>query len=400
MDAKISRNIKLDYSFTFLNNLNLLHALWMIWLSLKGFSLMELGFLEGVFHLTSFLMEVPTGAVADLHGRKQSRILGRVFFLGSLIFLWMSDSLFYQAIGFILTAISYNLESGAGEALVYDSLAHLGREDDFTGIRGKKEMIYQLSSIIAFLAGGYIAVRSYNAVFALAVVIGVLSLFNALMMEEPPFERSRKPVEGSLLKKILLSLSRQTSDSISVVKQEPRIALLILFSEGIFVFTTTQYFYLQTWWKFESYSESYMGIVFAVQCLFAGLSAWYAPLLDKKFGVIPLMKTVPLLLLVSLWGTAVFPLKAPFFVLTGLFEGVLIVSISNYLNSMIPAEFRATILSYQSMVFSFLMILIFPVTGWIGDLFSLDFSFYLIAVTASVIYLFYCFFITGGKKRE
>jgi hypothetical protein len=74
MKTSLSRNIGLDYSFTFLSNLNLLHALWMIYLSLKGFSLLELGLLEGIFHITSFLMEVPTGAVADLWGRRGSGV--------------------------------------------------------------------------------------------------------------------------------------------------------------------------------------------------------------------------------------------------------------------------------------------------------------------------------------
>lgn len=400
MNRKIGRNIGLDYSFTFLNNLNLLHALWMIWLALNGFSLLELGILEGVFHLTSFLMEVPTGAVADLWGRKQSRVLGRVFFLGSLLFLWFSDSLFFQALGFVLTAISYNLESGAGEALVYDSLAHLKREDEFTGIRGKKELIFQMASIIAFLAGGYLAVKSYSIVFGTALAIGVLSVLNALLMEEPPIKRSGERVEGGIFRKIGLSLFNQTRDSLLVIRKEPRIAYLILFSEGIFVFATTQYFYLQTWWKFEGYSEFYMGIVFAIQCLLAGMSAVAAPVLDRRFGALRLMKITPLLLLVSLWGCALFHLKAPFFILTGLFEGVLIVSISNYINALIPGEYRATILSYQSMVFSFLMILIFPVTGWVGDLHSLDLSFYVIAVTASAVYLLYRFFISPGKKRR
>ncbi|MDC7238903.1 MAG: MFS transporter [Spirochaetales bacterium] len=400
MNRKIGRNIGLDYSFTFMNNLNLLHALWMIWLALNGFSLLELGILEGVFHLTSFLMEVPTGAVADLWGRKQSRVLGRIFFLGSLLFLWFSDSLFFQALGFVLTAISYNLESGAGEALVYDSLAHLKREDEFTGIRGKKELIFQMASIIAFLAGGYLAVKSYSIVFGAALAIGVLSVLNALLMEEPPIERSGERVEGGIFRKIGLSLFNQTRDSLLVIRKEPRIAYLILFSEGIFVFATTQYFYLQTWWKFEGYSEFYMGIVFAIQCLLAGMSAVAAPVLDRRFGALRLMKITPLLLLLSLWGCALFHLKAPFFILTGLFEGVLIVSISNYINALIPGEYRATILSYQSMVFSFLMILIFPVTGWVGDLHSLDLSFYVIAVTASAVYLLYRFFISPGKMRR
>jgi MFS family permease len=391
MKTSLSRNIGLDYSFTFLSNLNLLHALWMIYLSLKGFSLLELGLLEGIFHITSFLMEVPTGAVADLWGRKNSRVMGRGFFIASQFFLWFSDQFVFLAAGFILTAISYNLESGAGEALVYDSLVTLEKENNFMGIRSRKELIFQLSSIIAFLSGGYFATKDYNIVFTATITLAIFSLINAFFMIEPPINRQENSQSGSIVLKIINSLIKQSKDSILVIRKEVRIAYLIVFTEGIFVFSTCQYFYLQTWWKSEGFSEWYMGIVFAAQCIIAGLSGLAAPGLDKKIGEFRLLLFLPVLLLFSLWGVALSSWKALFFILTGSLEGVLIVTVSDYINKLIPGEFRATILSYQSMVFSLLMILLFPLMGWLGDKYSLILSFKVIAVTATALYGIYIF---------
>ena len=77
----LMNNIRIKlYIYTFYN-LNLTRGIWMIYLAYRGFSLLELGIFEGVFHLTSFLMEVPTGVVADLWGRRISRLYGRLFFL-------------------------------------------------------------------------------------------------------------------------------------------------------------------------------------------------------------------------------------------------------------------------------------------------------------------------------
>ncbi len=400
MKLSIRHNIGLDYSFTFLNNLNLLHALWMIWLSLKGFSLWELGLLEGIFHATSFLMEVPTGAVADLWGRRSSRILGRIFFMASLFFLWKAEGFLFQAAGFVLIAFSYNLESGAGEALVYDSLVHIKKEELFMGVRGKKELIFQLAAITAFLSGGYLATRDYNLVFAVTLLAALLSVGNALLMTEPPLKSRQIPPEGSIIKRAARSLGGQTKNSLSVIRKEPRIAYLIIYSECIFVFTTTQYFYLQTWWKFAGYSEFYMGIVFSFQCFLAGLSALAAPGLDKRFGEKKLLFIIPVLLLISLWGVALFQFKALFFILNGVFEGILMVSISDYINKMIPSDYRATILSYQSMVFSFLMILLFPLIGLLGDLFSLDVSFFVISSIGTALFVLYRIYIRFYQKRN
>ncbi|HWQ30940.1 MAG TPA: MFS transporter, partial [Negativicutes bacterium] len=49
-------------------------------------------------------------------------------------------------------------------------------------------------------------------------------------------------------------------------------------------------------------------------------------------------------------------------------------AMSDYINKMIPSENRATILSFSSMVFSFFMIIVFPLVGMLGDLYSLGFA--------------------------
>ena len=77
-DIQLKNNINKNYIYTLLQNIDLTRGIWMIYLAGKGMSLTQLGLLEMVFHITSFLMEVPTGAVADIFGRRISRILGRV----------------------------------------------------------------------------------------------------------------------------------------------------------------------------------------------------------------------------------------------------------------------------------------------------------------------------------
>ena len=124
--STLRANIKKNYLFVALASLNLTHGVWMIFLALKGFSLIELGFLEGIYHVTSFLMEIPTGAIADIWGRKLSRVMGRLIAIVAFLIMFLSGSFIIQAIGFMITAISNNLESGAGDALVYDSLLELG----------------------------------------------------------------------------------------------------------------------------------------------------------------------------------------------------------------------------------------------------------------------------------
>ena len=142
----------------------------MIYLSIRGFSLIELGLLEGLYHVASFTMEIPTGAIADVWGRKLSRAVGRAVSIFAYAIMFLSTSFFLQAIGFMITAISNNLESGAGDALVYDSLLESGNVSSYMNVAGKQELTYQISSICAFIAAGFLAQYSYSYVFILSMI--------------------------------------------------------------------------------------------------------------------------------------------------------------------------------------------------------------------------------------
>ncbi|MFA6696528.1 MAG: MFS transporter, partial [Sphaerochaeta sp.] len=151
------RNIPLSYGFTALMNLSFTHGLWMMYLASKGFSLVQLGLLEAIFHVTSFLMEVPTGSVADIWGRKVSRLSGRLFGALSLAIMFLAPTFPLQVVGFICSALGYNLESGAGDALLYDSLLLDGQESSYLRVKGLDELLYQSCSVVAFLVGGLLA---------------------------------------------------------------------------------------------------------------------------------------------------------------------------------------------------------------------------------------------------
>lgn len=62
----MEKNIRRNYVFSFFMNLRLSGGLWMIYMAFKGMSLTQIGLLEGIFHVTSLAMEVPTGSIADL----------------------------------------------------------------------------------------------------------------------------------------------------------------------------------------------------------------------------------------------------------------------------------------------------------------------------------------------
>ncbi len=386
--SKLKSNIKKNYLFLGLSTLDLTRGLWMIYLMTRGFTLIELGILEGVFHMTSFTMEIPTGIVADLYGRKTSRLLGRFFFLISLGIMFWSHSFLLQLFGFVITAIGYNLESGAGEALLYDSMKEIGIESLYKKTAGRNNLILEIGGVLSFLIGGFIAVRlGYTWVFIPSMLLCVFSIINANSFIEPSLVEH----EQKRLRKMgwIRALIAQTRESLQVVKDRPKIAFLIIFSELIFMFLTILFFYLQTYWKGNGWNEFSIGLVLAAASVLSAISGLMGEAVEKKIGDRVILLFAPIILLISLWGIALTSHTQIFFILTGLIDGMLYVAIQDYLNKMIPSERRATVLSFQSMTFSIFMMIFFPIVGFIGDQYGLKYAFIGISITATVLFIVY-----------
>ena len=372
-------NVVKNYVFTFLNRLNLTNGVWMIYLAFKGMSLTQLGILEGIFHLTSFSMEVPTGVVADLWGRKTSRILGRAFSLVSTIVLIFSNSFYMFALSFVISAISYNLESGAGDALIYDSLKELEREEDYMKVNGNNEMFMQIGDLVALVLGGYLSTKSYLLAFTASAVIGGITLVQAFTFVEPSRILGHKEEH-----KTLSLLKVQVIDSLEVIRGNKKVGFFIVFSNVISLFVTTLFFYLQNYWKLQGHSEFKIGIYLSISSLLAGIVATKVYKLERLLKEKGILLFMPLIIILCMWGIAATNYSPLFYVIIGVAESIVFVTVGDYINKLIPSQNRATILSFSSMVFSFFMIFLFPLVGKLGDAFSLNFSFKVMAAIGTV----------------
>jgi MFS family permease len=389
---QLKKNVNKNYVYTLLQNVDLTRGIWMIYLASKGMSLTQLGLLETIFHITSFLMEVPTGAVADIFGRKISRILGRILSLISVVLLLAANSFLWFAISFVFTALSYNLESGAGDALIYDSLKEIGEEEKYMKISGNKELFYQTAGIISFFVGGYLATKSYNMAFILTIIIGGITIAQSFTFKEPTIGREQVEKENIFIK--------QLKESIRVVKRNPKIGFLIIFVEIIMAFCTCIFFYLQNYLKGNGYSEVIIGIVYAASSLAAALGATQTHRIEDKIKEQGMLLIIPIITVGCLWGIALSKYHYIFFIFLMITESFIYVSTNDYINKMIPSENRATILSFASMVFSFFMITLFPLIGVIGDKYSLNLAFKSLGVLGSILVVINISLLTLKKKAS
>ena len=382
MTKALKRNIKLEYLQLGLRNFNVLHGVWLIYLGIKGFSAIDIGIFESVFHISSISFEIPSGMLADLIGRKFSRVISIILYILYIIILFSSTNYAFMVLAFIFCGASYAFESGSGEALLYDTLIELKEEETYMKINGNREIIFQLSSSIALFIGGYIAIVSYNINFLIVLIAFVTALMPILLMKE----KRRKSTKKS--ESFKLKMYNHFIKSTNIALKDKNLLFLLITGALLAAPVTTLFFYFQIYFTDQLLiSENYIGILLALHSIAGAIGGYFAFRLEKKYGEKLLLYIVPIFLVISFWMIQVNSFVYFPFIILGFLDSVFYITLLDYINRIVPSEERATVLSFNSLVFSIIMIIIFPVVGYLAETFSFQFSFMILAILVSIFYI-------------
>lgn len=105
--------------------------------------------------VTQLLLELPTGALADLIGRKKTVILAYIIDALQYIGMAFATNLPQFLVLSIVSGTAEALRSGSLEALVYDSLKQDKRENDYKKIMAAQGIRFQIGLMISTVMGGF-----------------------------------------------------------------------------------------------------------------------------------------------------------------------------------------------------------------------------------------------------
>ncbi|OPJ57831.1 MFS transporter [Clostridium oryzae] len=384
MNTKLRKNVKVSYVYNFMMQMDITSAIWVLYLAYRGMSLVEIGIIESIYHMTSLLFELPTGAIADIYGKKFSVVLGRVLSIVSCVLMIVSTNFWGFALAFVLTAAGNNLNSGAAEALIYDSLKALGEESKYKIIWGKLLAAMSIAQGIAVLLGGVLADKRFLYAYILGGVLQLITLLSALGFYEVPIARkidNRR--EGN-------AVVQQLRTAVKVLRGRKFVLYIILFSALMSSLQTTVFFYSQKYFSDMNYTKTVIAVICALGSLVEAFCSKYAYVFEEKMGMRKNLIFIASLNILALWGLgALRNLAVVFFIFTEITGGIACTIFSDYVNSKIPSENRATILSFDSLCFSMFMICIFPLFGFMADKigFSSTFGFIGFAYVPVVLFI-------------
>ena len=129
------------YAFAILDELIPLYPVYALLFADSGLSTGQISTLLVLWSLTGFLLEVPTGVLADRLSRR--RLLTVAALLRAAGFaLWLAvPSYAGFAVGFVLWGMKSAFSSGTWEALIYDELAAAGETERYPRVIGRAEVL-------------------------------------------------------------------------------------------------------------------------------------------------------------------------------------------------------------------------------------------------------------------
>lgn len=353
MDKKYRRSIAASYLFRFRSSFDLGDGIWVLYLLRKGLTLWQVGLLEGVFHIAGLVSEVPSGAMADLFGRKSAMLISRVLAAVSTLVTIYAGSMLPLAVAFVLNAWSYNLLSGSDEALLYDSFLRLGRERQYFHAAGRMGLAAEIAQAAGVLVGGILVKRSYALCYLFSAGIQTATFFAGVFLTEP-----RTAAAGGRV-----TVRAHFAASFALLKDRPLRRMLLRYAV-LFASHTTAFFYAQQLYHDRGFDTLGVSMILLGMGIAASAGALLSQYAARRLGKytahaegsalavgLALMAAGPIS--VSLGGFAL-----------ACFANALLGPLhSAALNRRIPSDRRATLISVSSMCFSACMIVLFPLAG-------------------------------------
>ncbi len=329
-----------------------------------GLSLFQVGILLGIANLTSLLFEIPTGAIADIYGRKFSVLLS--YFLQGIGFLSLFFIKNYYAIVgvYALLGIASTFSSGAKEAWVID-LIRASKKDLQKSYFVKSQAIDSAGLILSGIIGAY-AVKLFGlSIIWIATCISFLAAFTIVLFAREAFLRKKTP--DSSVQRITKQGFRaiQYSKNHSVLFSLLIIAALLIFASNL----GSQIAWLPL---FESLGmqEHTFGYLWSLMALVGVIAPLFASRLlktskERRFLIITLILGTLTNLLIIFASTKLFAIIILLF--STLFWGMRFTADRIYFHRFIPNKLRASIGSLESMVLSIVAIVGVPLAGFLVD---------------------------------
>ena len=356
----VKRQLRKLYTFNLLGNLSIAGAAWVLLLVSQGFTIVEVGLFETVFHIVSLMAEIPSGIFADVFGRKKSLLMSCICALISATVRILFVSFPGVCVSIAFSALTYNFASGSDSALAYDTLLEHGRKDEYDGYISTQTVIYRCANGAATLAAGLAVMLGNTKAHLISIVITLIQIIIVMALRE------NKVIEEKADKSFTDRVKECYQESFMFLKGNRKATGLIFRNALIGAFDVLLLFFLQAKLPLTGIKDWILGPLLFVMSMGGVLGAF----LSVKVKNWPFRRIFLLSLTVVVTGFMANFTGVAWIMTVGGFmaafaDDLIQIRADVELNSMVPPAQRATLISVNSWCFSVVMIIMSPLAGYI-----------------------------------
>lgn len=393
-NKKLKLNFPLVYLFNATWSFLLIQSVVVPFFQSHSLSMSEVFLVITCFSVTLCLLDIPTGYLSDLLGRKETLILASLFKgVGGTVLAFSHEMKGFLS-AYVFIGIGNSLYSGADVALLYETNEAIQDEkkEPLSQVFGKRIYFSQLGMVAASIIGGMLAAHSLPLTVSLNAVFAWLPLGIAFFFRNVPKTKTSRTLHKENLKQVFRD----------VFLQGPKARLLVLGAVFYSAIPVLAAFSFQGLWKSFHIPLAAFGYLFAFYNLAGALSGKKIGLIESKLGTHQVLLWVGGLATLGLLGNSI-PVVGVALV-TGvaleIVRGMGQATFLDKLNQNFTGHLRATANSVVSFLSRLLVAGLGPVLGAISDKQGFQMTFLVLGVLSILVLLFVCLPLTKGIKEE
>lgn len=331
----------------------------LIWRSFLSWE--EIALVTSISLLVQLLLELPSGALADLWGRKNTVIFGRVLgVVGFAIFIFATNFWMFL-LGNTLYLANWAFESGALDALLFDSLKENGvGEETYQKIQADTFFWCTIGMTISSVLGGYLYTLHPQLPYIATTLVATFALLSAFGLQEPELDSVKVNLKAYL---------RQNWEGFLHIFRNAKIRAVSLFSILINFVA-----YVGLWYLYEprlaegGFPATWLAFLVSGTYLIRALGTKLIPLV-LKYGD----KNIPIILtLFQSFGSALSFIESKFGAVSSVYlrkmsDGMRSPILARLQNVELESRYRATSLSAISLLGNILISLTGPLVGYLME---------------------------------
>lgn len=410
---KKNNQIKKFCLYGFLKNLMFFEPYLYIYLiQVMQLSLFQIGTLFSIRGIIIYIFEVPSGIFADQYGKKTELMFCFIFYIASFFFFFLGGSYAIVAVAMVFFGLGEAFRSGTHKAMIYAYLEQKGWFEHKTFVYGRTRSFSLIGSSLSAFTAIFLIIKlpRMQWIFLFSIIPYILDFL--LIWSYP--DTLNEPVESTFSIKKFFTYSIEQIKNVFANKSLRKVVISSSLFDAIFKvlkdyiqpilkdIILVSGIYIVVSMGADNQLKIILGLIYGVMYIF---SSWVSrnvyrlnlkfksdKLMDISFDILGIVFFIMFFAIKTKIMLAVILL---YFFLYLLKDGRRPLAVDVFGDYMRKNE-RATVMSIESQVGSFFMIVLAPLFGYIADKFGIAILFFGIGLSILILNRF----LRVGKNKK